>query len=289
MKNDFLTTKEVASLLRLKERKVYDLVAKNEIPFVKATGKLLFPKNEITSWVKAKGLVASDHLVRPQVVLGSHDPLLEWAIDSSGCGLASLVQGSLDGLKRFVANEGLLCGIHIENEHDVGWNLEAANTYLSSSPCVLVHWVKRDRGLVVSKDSQIHAIDNLRNARLVKRQSAAGSQIALERRLSEAGISQAEINYVREAKNETEAALAIVEGEADVSFGLRCFADRYKLNYVPVCVESFDIVIDRHAYFEPPVQKLLSFTRSEAFKKEAARYSGFDISETGVVRFNSAI
>ena len=36
---DFLTTKEVATLLRVKERKVYDLVSRGEIPYRKVTGR----------------------------------------------------------------------------------------------------------------------------------------------------------------------------------------------------------------------------------------------------------
>ncbi|HIC80349.1 MAG TPA: DNA-binding protein, partial [Kiloniellaceae bacterium] len=42
----FLTTKEVAELLRVKERKVYDLSAEGEIPCRRVTGKLLFPRLE---------------------------------------------------------------------------------------------------------------------------------------------------------------------------------------------------------------------------------------------------
>jgi putative molybdopterin biosynthesis protein len=40
---DFLTTKEVAELLRIKERTVYDLVKEGSIPASRVTGKLLFP------------------------------------------------------------------------------------------------------------------------------------------------------------------------------------------------------------------------------------------------------
>jgi len=32
------------------------------------------------------------------VVLGSHDPLLDWAVRQSGSGLATYFDGSLDGL-----------------------------------------------------------------------------------------------------------------------------------------------------------------------------------------------
>ena len=41
----FLTTKELAQLLRLGERKIYDLAANGDIPCVRAVGKLLFPKD----------------------------------------------------------------------------------------------------------------------------------------------------------------------------------------------------------------------------------------------------
>ncbi len=47
----YLTTKEVADLLRLKERKVYDLVAEGGIPCVRATGKLLFPRDLVEASV----------------------------------------------------------------------------------------------------------------------------------------------------------------------------------------------------------------------------------------------
>ena len=51
MPNDYLTTVEVADYLRLKERKVYDLVRQGHIPCSRATGKLLFPRQHIDMWV----------------------------------------------------------------------------------------------------------------------------------------------------------------------------------------------------------------------------------------------
>jgi excisionase family DNA binding protein len=51
---DFLTTRELASLLRVKERKVYDLVAAGALPVRRVTGKLLFPRDEIDVWLGAQ-------------------------------------------------------------------------------------------------------------------------------------------------------------------------------------------------------------------------------------------
>tara|TARA_Y100000588_G_scaffold166145_1_gene180137 strand:- start:171 stop:329 length:159 start_codon:yes stop_codon:yes gene_type:complete len=43
----FLTTKDLAALLHLKERKIYELVAEDAIPCLRATGKLLFPRQAV--------------------------------------------------------------------------------------------------------------------------------------------------------------------------------------------------------------------------------------------------
>ncbi len=48
---DLLTTREVADYLRIKERKVYDLVRQGRIPCVRVTGRWLFPKAQIALWL----------------------------------------------------------------------------------------------------------------------------------------------------------------------------------------------------------------------------------------------
>ena len=47
------TTSEAAAYLRLKERKLYELVAENAIPCTKITGRWLFPKDELDRWLAA--------------------------------------------------------------------------------------------------------------------------------------------------------------------------------------------------------------------------------------------
>ena len=97
------------------------------------------------------------------------------------------------------------------------------------------------------------------------------------------------LNCVRVARSETDAALSVVEGEADAAFGLRCFADRYGLEFAPVCIEYFDLLIDRFAYFESGIQTLLQFTQNVDFSEEVQRYAGYDTSDLGQVRLNGCV
>src|SRR3546814_883337 len=104
----FLTTREVAALLRVKERKVYDLAAAGDIPCRRVTGKLLFPRAEIEAWLARGGVGAAGRALPANIVAGSHDPLLDWAIRESGSGLAAYFDGSLDGLARMARGEAAI-------------------------------------------------------------------------------------------------------------------------------------------------------------------------------------
>jgi putative molybdopterin biosynthesis protein len=102
MVNQLMNTKEVAQYLRLKERSIYALVAQQRIPFNRVTGKLLFPKELIDAWLldHAEGVPTRPAIaVLPNVIAGSHDPLLEWAVQESGSELAP-IRRLLAGLER---------------------------------------------------------------------------------------------------------------------------------------------------------------------------------------------
>lgn len=49
-----MTTGEVADYLRVKERTIYEMVARQTIPFSRATGKLLFPRRLVDAWLEAQ-------------------------------------------------------------------------------------------------------------------------------------------------------------------------------------------------------------------------------------------
>lgn len=105
----YLTTADLAGLLRIGQRKVYELAASGQVPCVRVTGKLLFPRAAAESWLAAPAPAPC----RPPVFFGSRDPLLEWALRESRCGMATLFDGSLDGLSRFAAGEGQATGLHL--------------------------------------------------------------------------------------------------------------------------------------------------------------------------------
>ena len=288
---EFLTTKELAELLRIKERKVYDLAASGEVPCSKALGKLLFPRQAIEAWL-AENSSGTSHAVKaplPSLFLGSHDPLLEWALRESGCGIATFFDSSDDGLARFAAGEGIATGLHLYQAEDDGWNVAAVRSASGGHPAVLIEWARRSRGLIVAEDQQdaIRTIPDLVGKRFQLRQPEAGAQHLFETIAERERLALDRLLPAAPARSEADAALSVLEGRADAAFGLETCARQYRLPFVPVMSERFDLLIDRRAYFEPPLQRLMDFCRSEAFTRRAGELSGYDISGFGSVHYNA--
>jgi len=279
----FLTTKEVASLLRVKERKIYDMAAASEIPHRRITGKLLFPADEITAWIEGTALGGAEP--RPDICAGSHDPLLDWAARESSSGLATLFDGSLSGLSRFKAAKAVACGLHLPEAG--GWNIETV-TQQGVTDCVLIAWAMRVQGLIVAAGAEetISGVETIGNRRVVLRQPGAGARELYERMTVGLDMSEAQI-LPQTARTETDAALAVASGEADVAFGLKTVADQYRLGFVPMAEEQFDLLIDRRSYFSQPVQCLFAFARTDPFRAKAESLGGYDIGRLGEVRWLS--
>jgi excisionase family DNA binding protein len=280
----YLTTREMADLLRVKERKIYDLAAAGEIPHSRATGKLLFPRDVVLAWIDNSSEAPSPHAPRPPVVLGSHDPLLEWSLRESGSGLAALFDGSMDGLTRFEQGEGVAAGMHVVQ--DEGWNTEAVGRRLRFQPVALLQWAWRSRGFIVAPGNpkSVTRLADVARLTVVQRQPQAGSQLLLDRLLGEEGIAAGAAGAM--ARDEREAALAVLDGRADVAFGLEASARQFKLDFIPVCQERFDLVVGRRDWFEPPLQALQAFTRTPAFADMAKSLGGYRIEGIWTPHFN---
>ncbi|MGE3294888.1 MAG: substrate-binding domain-containing protein [Geminicoccaceae bacterium] len=281
----YLTVGEVAALLRLKERRIYALVRSGAIPARRVTGRLLFAREELTTWLAAREAAVPAE-GPPAVLVGSHDPLLDWALRESGSGLASFCDGSLDGLARMARGEAVAAGLHL-SEPDGGWNVAHVREHLPQAPVVLLQWAWRERGLIVPAGNPmgIAAVTDLAGRRLVARQERAGSQLLLERLLHQGGVTPGLIAEV--ARSEADAALAVADGKGDAAFGLACMARQYRLGFVPLIRERFDLALDRRGHFEPPLQRLIRFSRSGAFVRKAGEMGGYDLGRQWEVEYNA--
>ena len=89
------------------------------------------------------------------------------------------------------------------------------------------------------------------------------------------------------AGNETDLGLAVLEGKADAGLAIAEVAQQYRLDFIPLQRERFDLLVRRRDYFEEPVARLLAFAASDPFAVRAAEMAGYDVSGLGNVVYNS--
>jgi len=294
----FLTVRELADLLRVKERKVYQLAADGEVPCRRVTGKLLFPRREIEAWIAGEAGTATDpdtgaaapDTDRPAIVAGSHDPLLDWAIRESGAALPTLFDGSLDGLARFRNRQAAVAAMHVPEAAGARWNVGQVRDLGPDRDAVLIRWAKRSRGLVVAAGNPlgIAGVRDLAGKRLAPRQESSGSQVLFRQLLEKEGLAGDAVEWIMPpARTESELGEAVRTGRADAGLGLVSAAGQSGLAFLPLLEEEFDLLVCRKFYFEPAFQTLLAFARSALFRERAAELGGYDITELGRVRDNA--
>ena len=286
---EYLTTRELADLLRIGERKAYDLASSGDIPCVKAMGKLLFPRAEVLAWLNASR--TGPNTLKPplpDIVAGSHDPLLDWALRESGSGLATYYDGSFDGLHRLARRDAQAAVLHI-HEPD-GFNVNSLRDALGEAPVVLYEVAIRQRGLLLAPGTErISGFQDLRGRRVVLRQDSAASQRLFDAQLEDCGLTRDDLKTLPAcARTEEELAVTLHDGKAEAGFGLGALARLYGLGFVPTHAERLDLAIWRRACFDPPMQMLLAFLRSDKFNQRASELGGYDLSGMGCIHHNGS-
>ncbi|MBW8270633.1 helix-turn-helix transcriptional regulator [Caldovatus aquaticus] len=304
---DVLTLREAAGFLRLSERRLYDLARARRVPAAQLGGKWLFPRAALERWLlraaDPEGLLAAaatpgpaaggPAASPPPIIAGSHDPLLDWAVRQSGCGLALRAGGSLDGLDALARGEAAVAATHLRDPDSGEFNRPAACDALGAVPgegVVGLVWAWREQGLILPPGNPLGlatVADLARpGVRVIGRQRRAGSHLALLHLLAEAGLRLEQVAFLPEpALAEDEVAAAVAEGRAEAGFGIRAEAEIRGLAFVPLLRERFDLVMRLRTHVEPPVQALLAFARGAAFRARAARLGGYDVAATGTVAF----
>jgi molybdate-binding protein len=215
----------------------------------------------------------------------------EWALSESRAGLANLPEGSEAGYRRFLEGELIAAAIHLHDLEDPAKdaNPEAVAAEPSLRDAVLIGFAAREQGFVVAAGnprqlaslSEAHA----RGLRAAVRPAGAGAQQLLESLLRKDGLSLEDLSTALVAPTGPDIAQAIRAGRADFGIATRAVASAAGLDFVPLCVERFDLLMRQRDYFRPPLQALLALLREPRFAVRARELGGLDVSAAGRVRW----
>lgn len=121
--------------------------------------------------------------------------------------------------------------------------------------------------------------------RYVNRQKGSGTRILIDYLCKRNGMDTAGIyGYDREEFTHTSVAAQIAAGTADAGMGIFSAARLYGLDFLPVCMEQYDLLIPDSAFDTPMVQRLLEVLGSGAFRERLEKLGGYRLENPGLVR-----
>lgn len=294
-----LTTKSVAELLNVNEKKIYTLVSKKGLPATKVTGKWLFPKHLVEQWIDANTINYPETAPNPEykdvlLVGGSNDPLLEKAIamhNSAGRQPVVLFAnlGSMGGLKLLRQGRCHVAASHLLQDNDAEYNFDFAKDVLGAMPAV-VNFCRREQGLLLPKNNpkKITRIEDLGRGgiRIINRPLGTGTRLLLDKLLTQNRISTSRVaGYQNEVHSHLQVGLAVLTGTVDAGPAIRAVADMLDLDFLPLRWERFDLILAKERFFQPDTQHFLGLMNEPQFKETARSMSGYDISNAGQMVF----
>lgn len=290
----FLNVHQVAELLHLNEKKIYQLASEGALPATKITGKWLFPRKLVEQWIleSCHHGVLADRLM----ITGSDDPLLSALImrlNQQQQGQAFYgysVTGTQLGLDLLSQGRADVCAIHWGRADESELRHPALiRGHGGYRQWVMVRLFRRTQGLIVRSEDRhlpLHPQGLSQglsgtDRRWAIRQEGAGSQRFLKEWLGGQQLRLDQLNCQAVAYSEREVASLVARREVDIGPGTLSAANEFGLGFIPVSEEAFDLVTPRNVYFRSLLQQLFDFLNSVAGLGLAQSLGGYSLEECG--------
>jgi putative molybdopterin biosynthesis protein len=224
-------------------------------------------------------------------VPASHDLLLaafcdRWARPEGLFGELAF-KGSLEALGALARGEAQVAGFHVAIPME-----EAAagplRRLLDPRRDTLVRFAEREQGLIVPRGNpkRLRSVGDIaaKHARFVNRQRGSGTRFLIDQLLQEAGIDAAAIRgYGTEEFTHLAVAATVAAGRADVGFGLRAAASRFKLDFVPLRRETYWLALRAGRLDTEWGRRLREGLAGEPLRRAARGLPGYSIGDAGSV------
>jgi putative molybdopterin biosynthesis protein len=171
------------------------------------------------------------------------------------------IQGAEDSLAALARGECDLAGFHVADALPRAAAAAAAlGQWLDPRKHQLVHFVRREQGLIVRPGARIRGVNDL-----------ARPGVRFAGRAPQAGAGNADLLVAE----------AVAAGRADAGFGLRAAAARLRLDFVPLATERYFLAAARRTLRGAPAQALLRTLRSDEFARTVGALPGYDPARAG--------
>jgi len=240
-------------------------------------------------------LLRDRRAVEQEIAVAGCDPAIFLAGEylrrrENGITVVGWSMGSAAAVEAVKEGEVHVAGLHVVDAKSGESNLPFLRKHLKEDNFTVVTFATWEQGWIVANGNPkgIRDVGDLvrKDVRLVNRENGAGARMLLDRKLTDAGIKTEQVKgYEHAAMSHFEVARLIAEGRADVGIGVRSAALVLGLDFVPLQVERYDLVIPTKLLrANRGLEQLLDTIVSRPFRTEIEALGGYDTSQTGKVQ-----
>ena len=317
------TTEDLSELLQVSKLTVYDLIKKGEIVAYRVGRQMRVDatdfeayknrmkgnqdpvsptpeqKSEKETTINIKESVTSHpeiQITHPIIVSGQDVTLdlLANAISTATPQYRTLRShtGSLTSLLALVNGEADLVSTHLFDGDTGSYNLPYIRRILVGRDYTVIRLLSRSAGFYVQPGNPKNITNwrdlNRNDVRMVNRELGSGIRVLTDERLRLEGILPRTITGFEHIEM-THLAVAsrIAAEEADVGIGIEKIASLVNVEYIPMSVEQYDIVMMKRPDNEAFRKTVLTIIQSDSFKKELSTIKGYDFSQMGQILYDT--
>ncbi len=222
------------------------------------------------------------------VIHASHDFAIAALREVSGAEHPVELQykGSFDALASLRRGECDIAGFHLP-EGPLGAMM--AQRYAECLPAggfTLIRFVTRAQGLIVrvGNPKSIRDVHDLcrNDVVMVNRQRGSGTRALLEFLISSHGLDRGLMQgYDTEEITHGAVAAMIAGNQADVGFGVETAAVQYRLDFLPLCRETYLLACRAEDAESPEIRALVATLKGPKFQAMVRTLAGYDAREAG--------
>lgn len=265
--------------------------------FMKADGLLTVPQGvegyEAGAQVPVRLLSREEKLKNTLVVIGSHDPLLDelanlMHLENNNVYMSSAHVGSMGGIMAVRRGEAHAAGCHLLDTESGEYNRAFIKKYFPNGGVKLLRCVGRQQGLMLQKGNPL-GIEKFADIarpglRYVNRQKGSGTRILTDYLCKKEGLNPDDIyGYEREELTHTSVAAQLASGSADAGMGIYSAAKLYELDFLPVCIEEYDLLIPDHAWDSPMLRQMIATLQRPVFREKILSMGGYTLDNPGEI------
>jgi len=267
---------------------------------VRADGLLTIPSG-------SEGIGAGEkvqvELLRPQtevdatlVCIGSHDNILDLLANHLHkqrpiVRISSAHVGSMGGIMAIKRGEAHIAGSHLLDEKTGEYNISFIQRFLKNIPLQLINLCYREQGLLVAKGNpkNIQGFKDIAKEKhvFINRQNGAGTRLLTDKVLQDEGIDPTEIiGYDHEEYTHMSVAASVANGSVDAGLGIRAAANALDLDFVPITLERYDLIIPARHLADSKVATVIELIRTNTtFHDAILALGGYDLRDCGKVMY----